>query len=111
MANLVRLTDLQFGENYRITDITPLARLTGLQTLWLSDNLIADITPLANLWALTRVELASNTITDLAPLVANPGLLAGGSIQVRGNAIDCLAQASNIAQLLARGVALQTSCP
>jgi hypothetical protein len=49
-----------------ISDLSPLATLTGLEMLGLGHNQISDISPLANLSAL--LSLNENPITDWAPL-------------------------------------------
>jgi Leucine-rich repeat (LRR) protein len=51
-----------------ISDISPLAGLTKLRVLNLSDNNISDITPLAGLTNLEELDLGRNEITDLTPL-------------------------------------------
>ncbi len=49
-------------------DIAPLAQLTKLQTLTLSQNELDDISVLSSLKNLTYLQLADNKITDLSPL-------------------------------------------
>ncbi|MCL0038064.1 leucine-rich repeat domain-containing protein, partial [Thermodesulfovibrionales bacterium] len=63
----VNLQGLSLGGN-QITDIAPLAGLTGLGTLWLWNNQITDIAPLAGLTKLERLSLSGNRITDITPL-------------------------------------------
>ena len=58
------MTYLDLSSNF-ISDITPLAGLTGLVTLNLSDNLITDITPLYGLTNLRELYLGGNPLTDL----------------------------------------------
>ena len=48
---------------WNISDITPLAGLTNLTSIYLSDNNISDITPLAGLTNLTYLDLGLNPIT------------------------------------------------
>ena len=52
-------TELHLGHN-NISDVTPLAELTNLKTLWLYDNNISDVTPLAGLTNLTGLALDNN---------------------------------------------------
>ena len=62
------LTQL-FLNNNRITDVTPLAKLTNLEgRLYLNSNQIRNIIPLQNLTKLQRLYLSSNQITYLSPL-------------------------------------------
>lgn len=52
----------------RITDVTPLSNLTGLQELNLSNNKIGYIDALAFLQQLKSVDLSFNSIDDISPL-------------------------------------------
>ena len=51
-----------------MSDIAPLAKLTGLKELYLVGNAISDISPLAGLTNLTRLSLEKNNISDVSPL-------------------------------------------
>ncbi len=51
-----------------IKDISALANLTKLWSVFLSDNQITDISPLANLTSLRELALSNNPITDYSPL-------------------------------------------
>ena len=55
-------------EANKITDLTPLANLTQLQTLRLRHNYIVDISPLANLTKLKELDLVDNLILDISAL-------------------------------------------
>ncbi|HRN28645.1 MAG TPA: hypothetical protein PK890_02920 [Terrimesophilobacter sp.] len=57
-----------------ITDISPLANLVNLETLYLSCNNIEDISALTNMSQLDILYLISNRITDIAPLAGKPNL-------------------------------------
>ncbi|MDE0453144.1 MAG: leucine-rich repeat domain-containing protein [Gammaproteobacteria bacterium] len=70
--------ELWLREN-EISDLSPLSRLTNLQSLVLSDNAVADISPLADLTSLVRLSLAKNRIRDVSPL-GNLPLLTGLSL-------------------------------
>ena len=52
----------------RISDIKPLAGLTGLKELYLVSNKISDISPLAALAGLNRLNLEGNSISDASSL-------------------------------------------
>jgi Leucine-rich repeat (LRR) protein len=68
LAELTNLQSLGLPNNH-ITDLTPLAGLTNLRTLYLQDNRIADLTPLAGLTNLRTLYLQNNRIiTDITPL-------------------------------------------
>src|SRR5437763_292397 len=67
---LAGLTKLQYIElsNNQVADLKPLEKLTALSALYLSGNKIADITPLAGLTKLSSLALGKNQVKDLAPL-------------------------------------------
>ena len=47
-----------------MSDLAPLAGLTSLVSLDLSNNYIVDISPLAGLTSLGRLDLATNAVSD-----------------------------------------------
>ena len=51
-----------------ISDLTPLAGLTGLKELYLGGEDVLDVSPLAGLTGLTRLGLHHNDISDISPL-------------------------------------------
>ena len=57
-----------------LTDISPLAGLTGLEVLDLSGNAVADAWPLAGLSNLRRLDLSGNRIEDVSALAGLAGL-------------------------------------
>jgi Leucine-rich repeat (LRR) protein len=66
IASLVNLKTLYLGGN-QIFDLTPLASLVNLKTLNLTNNRIVDITPLSSLTELKNLDLSKNNISDLSP--------------------------------------------
>ena len=62
------------GEENRLADLTPLARLSGLQTLSLSHTPVTDLAPLAHLSGLQTLSLSHTPVTDLTPLARLPRL-------------------------------------
>jgi internalin A len=64
---LTNLAELHLSNN-QISDVSPLAGLTGLTYLWLNANQISDVTPLANLTGLTLLNLEGNQVSDISPL-------------------------------------------
>jgi hypothetical protein len=94
-----------------LTDTAPLGPLSLLTDVDLDSNQIQDISSLSALANLRSLDLSDNQVTDLSPLVANVSLGYGTGITIKGNPIDCTAQAQNIATLRARGVTLTTDCP
>ena len=67
LAELTNLTQLILT-NTGVSDLTPLAELTNLTRLSLGDNSIVDLTPLTELTNLTWLSLGDNSIVDLTPL-------------------------------------------
>ena len=67
--------DLDLNNN-KITDVTPLAGLTKLESLTLYDNKIKDLKPLAGLKKLRSLALSNNKITDVTPLAGLKKLTA-----------------------------------
>ena len=109
LSAMTALTTLSLP-NAGLTDTAPLAAMSLLTDVDLSGNAIQDISSLSALANLRSLDLG-NQVTDLSPLVANVSLGYGTGIDIRGNPIDCTAQAQNIATLRARGVTLTTYCP
>jgi len=66
MECLVQLYSLHLDG--KISDLSPLAGLTSLVKLDLSNNEIADISPLEGLTNLTELDLSRNKIVDLSPV-------------------------------------------
>src|SRR5215469_5677201 len=62
------------GEENRLADLTPLARLSGLQTLSLSHTPVTDLAPLAHLSGLQTLSLSHTPVSDLTPLAHLSGL-------------------------------------
>jgi hypothetical protein len=52
----------------QVSDITPLAKLTALETLRLDNTQVSDLTPLAKLTALRILTLRNTEVSDLTPL-------------------------------------------
>ena len=67
LAGLTGLTRLSLEDN-DISDISPLAGLTNLKWLMVHRNEISDVSPLAGLVNLTGLALHRNEISDVSPL-------------------------------------------
>lgn len=68
LAALTKLQELQIWGTRNIADLSPLAGMTELKKLWISDNVISDVSPLANLQKLEWLNIGRNMITDVSPL-------------------------------------------
>ena len=87
LAPLAQLTGLETVtiKGGKIRDLKPLAGLTDLEYLDLSNNEIADLAPLANLTKLKTLQLSNNQIKDVSPLAS---LLALEILHLDGNQIS-----------------------
>ncbi len=73
---ITELSGLEFATNLEhlelalnpISDLTPLAKLAQLHTLWIWRCEISDINPLASLTGLKYLDLSNNRIVDISPL-------------------------------------------
>lgn len=104
IERLNALRELDLADN-RVTDVTPLAGLTGLVFLDLSANAVVDIAPLAALAGLEVLVLDRNPVADLAPL-AQLGALQ--SVSLEGVPADATGRAV-LAALAVRGVAVSAN--
>ena len=68
LAKLTGLTEVCLSNN-KISDISSLAGLAGLKELVLNNNSISDITVLKGLPNLETLNLSSNEISDVSPLI------------------------------------------
>ncbi len=71
--DLPNVTELDLS-NTELTDVSPLAGLTGLQTLWLHNTQVSDLSPLAGLSGLQTLYLGNTQVSDLSPLARLTGL-------------------------------------
>jgi Leucine-rich repeat (LRR) protein len=93
-----------------ITDIAPLAaalRPAGVRAS-ISKTSVSDISAFAAATGLNALFVSDNLITDIGPLVHLPALMA---LTITGNPIDCPNQMVHIQALQARGVRVNHSCP
>lgn len=78
------LSILVIGAN-RVTDLSPLARLSNLTELHAWNNAIRDVSPLTELKALRKLQLGANQVSDLIPLTALTDL---SHLDLAANGID-----------------------
>ncbi|MCA9172907.1 MAG: leucine-rich repeat domain-containing protein [Planctomycetales bacterium] len=67
LANLKSLESL-FLNGTQVSDISALANLDSLKTLQLRDTQVSDLTPLAKLKSLKRLTLSGTQVSDVTPL-------------------------------------------
>ena len=72
VSPLAVLTGLQtlVLKNTQVSDVTGLAALTGLQTLWLGDTQVSDVSALAALTGLETLSLENTQVSDVSALAA-----------------------------------------
>jgi Leucine-rich repeat (LRR) protein len=68
IKNVTAIPELQLSNNKYITNLEPLAQLSGLRLLDLSGTSINDLTPIRNLTELTELNVSDTKVKDLAPL-------------------------------------------
>ena len=94
-------TSLYFSRHNRpdlppISDLSPLARFTGLEILYLDGNNISDISPLAGLTKLFALGLDNNNISDLSPLA---GLTELNTLGLNDNNISDISPLTELTKL------------
>ena len=96
LANLTMLERLYLSDILPSTptlDLRPLANLINLEELTLENSKVSDISPLARLKKLQILDLSHNDISDLRPLA---GLRELKVLRIRGNPIDDLTPLSEL---------------
>lgn len=68
LGQLTQLKKLSITANTDVTDVSPLAKLTGLEKLDISNTQVTDISPLAGLTELTYLDISNTKIKSLAIL-------------------------------------------
>ncbi len=90
------LTSLRLTHAYDISEITPLAKLTNLQTLAIYDNSISDISPLAELTQLKSLTLLRGYTHDITPI---SNLTQLTELRIAGNPITDITTLAGLTQL------------
>ncbi|MBN8560868.1 MAG: leucine-rich repeat domain-containing protein [Leptolyngbya sp. UWPOB_LEPTO1] len=97
--------------NTQVQDLTPLARLSGLQTLVLINTQIQDLTLLAGLGGLQTLHLSGAQIQDLAPLAGLSGLQDLDLSDTQIQDFTPLAKLSGLQTLYLSGTQIQDLTP
>ena len=95
LANLTLLERLTVSEA-EVVDLRPLSDLTALNFIELDRNAIVDLSPLGGLTSLRHLELSENKVTDLGPL---SGLASLRWLQLRHNEIVDLSPLASLTSL------------
>ena len=91
-ANLKRL----YINGSVITDISPLANMTGLQYLTLDSSSISNISPLSSLSQLVSLSVERNQITNISPLA---GLTSLTTLRIGNNQITNISPLAGLTNL------------
>jgi internalin A len=111
LAKLTQLTSLsisstKLGAN-GLTGIDDLP----LTYLYVYQTDLADLTPIASLTKLATLYLYYSEYTDISPLLANSGIGTGDYVYLYYGKFDCAASATDIAALKATGAGVYSACP
>jgi cysteine-rich repeat protein len=82
--------------DHRISDLTPLSGLLGLQMLDIAANQVSDLSMLSSLTRLDFLNVGDNRVSDIAALASLPLLT---QLHLPGNTIDVPAQLSALGAL------------
>ena len=98
IEHAVNLVELDATDG-AVSDLAPLAKLTSLTTLRLSNNAIEDVSSLGSLQSLTTLWLGGNAISDVSALGSIPSLKA---LYLGGNAVSDVTALSSLSASLER---------
>ncbi len=95
ISPLAKLTNLQTLDIYdnSISALSPLANLTQLKTLTFLRGYVRDLSPLANLTQLTELTISDNSITDIRPLA---GLTQLTKLSLYSNPLSDISPLANL---------------
>ena len=74
LQQIANLDELAISENFSISDLTPLQKLSRLETLSFSGTTVNSLEPLKNMLTLESLHCGKNPITDLTPVAGLPNL-------------------------------------
>ncbi|MDE0299504.1 MAG: leucine-rich repeat domain-containing protein [Candidatus Poribacteria bacterium] len=112
-ASIFSLTGLEFATELQylsvggnnIVDLSPIASLSNINSLFLEKNNIADLSPLKGLTKLTSLYLTNNNISDISPL---SGLINLEFLFLAGNQLSGISTLSDLTNLKALSVAVNS---
>ena len=90
------LTELIIRKAYSISDITPISKLTKLQTLKIYDNSISDLSPIAELSQLKQLTFLRGYVEDISPLAELTQLT---KLSISQNRIQDITPLKNLTEL------------
>ena len=74
LQQIANLDELSFSENFSISDLTPVQKLSRLENLSFTGTTVKDLGPLSNMLTLQSLNCGKNPITDLTPIAGLPKL-------------------------------------
>ena len=101
LQHATQLETLYLNQNYSVSDVFPLAKLTNLKVLWLMNTKVEDISALAKLTNLQQLLLNGTDVSDISPLakLTNLTALGLGNTKVKVEDISALAKLTNLSSL------------
>lgn len=96
LEHATNLLTLRLGDNQYIADVSPLAGLTNLTLLVVSQNRISDISPLSELTRLRELDIHHNRISDISALA---GLTRLQRLALRENPLRDISVLSGLTML------------
>ncbi len=96
VANAAKVKKLEL-KKANIHSINALRYFTGLEELYLSDNLIEDLSPLKDLDKLYRIHLENNFVSDLSPLENKSNITR---LDLYGNLVTDLTPLKNLTRMV-----------
>jgi len=70
LQQIANLDELSFAENFSISDLTPVQKLSRLEKLSFTGTTVSSLEPLKNMVTLVSLHCGKNPITDLTPLAS-----------------------------------------
>ena len=70
LQQIANMDELSFAENFSISDLTPVQKLSRLEKLSFTGTTVSSLLPLCNIMMLKSLHCGKNPITDLTPVAA-----------------------------------------
>jgi len=110
LAPLERLERLQWlilANNTNLASLAGLEQANYLEYFVATDTLVSDVSVFADHPTVETLWLSGSQVSDLEPLLTAESLV---DLYIVATAVDCAAQADNLAQLAANGVTVSSDC-
>lgn len=107
LASLTYLDFLVLADNGKLGSLEGLEALDYLRYFVATDTQVTDVSIFAEHPKLETLWLSGSQVSDLSPLLTAGSLL---NLYIGATAVDCEAQAGNLASLAANGVTVSSDC-